>query len=44
MIQLALAPLDDAEQTVLAAIVGEPLPIEGVCQESGLRPRESQRC
>ncbi|HKQ47465.1 MAG TPA: DNA-processing protein DprA [Phycisphaerae bacterium] len=31
-------PLDEAEKTVLAAIVGEPLPIEGVCEESGLPP------
>ena len=31
-------PLDDAEKTILAAIVGEPLPIEGVCEESGLPP------
>jgi DNA processing protein len=38
MIQQRSLPLDDAEQTVLAAIVGEPLPIEGVCQESGLPP------
>lgn len=38
VVQKRSLPLDEAEQSVLAAIVGEPLPIEGLCEGSGLPP------
>lgn len=38
IVQRRSLPLDDVERNLLAAIADEPLPIEGLCEGSGLPP------